>query len=206
MSHWYKGGVLVAPGTPGALASVTTILDVRNKPWLYAWQMNVGPEEAARRLKESQEKGTAVHGMIETFLKDGEFEVEESDPYYPLFAGFMRWYEKTKPTKVQSEVYLESKKHGYCGTADLICQIDGEWWVIDFKTSKHLDDGYELQLAAYAACVPKAKRTGILQLTDEIQRGYRFKETEGDLAIFLAHKAIFDWQESKKVKVDRIEF
>ena len=210
MSHYYKGGVLVPEGTPGALPSVTTILSVRDKPFLREWRLRVGEEAAAAKTLESTTKGTAVHQMIETYINDGEYQIGEDDPLYPYFRGYLTWEAKAKPEKVQSEIYLESLKYGYCGTTDIICYLDGELWVLDLKTSKQMSDEMGLQLAAYAQAyyekTKKRARTAILQLTDQTVKGYRFKEYEGNLDIFLAHKAIFDWQTPKEKVDTRITF
>lgn len=189
MSHWYsKEGELLPEGM--GYPSVTTILSVRDNPGLDAWRLHVGAEEAQRRSKEATDKGTAVHAACEEYLLG---KLEQG----PI--GLMNWLEKVKPTKCQPELFLFSDLHEYAGTADLICEIDGEPWLIDFKTSKHIDAGYALQLAAYVQAYKEMTgvecRRAVLQLTDQIQRGYRWKEftDPDDFGVFMAHKEVHDW-------------
>ena len=51
----------------------------------------------------------------------------------------------------------------------MVCKLDGEVWLIDFKTSNSLHKSYDLQLASYAKALKESKgveieRTGILWL------------------------------------------
>lgn len=196
-AHWYLDGTLVEQGTPGALPSVTTILDVRAKPGLDRWRKMVGEEAADKKMIESQELGTAVHGLIEAFLND--IKTPYKTELSAWYQGFMNWYEKSKPENCVSELFVTSN-HGYAGTIDLVCEIDGDMWIIDFKTGS-IKPEHGLQLAAYAEAWAEHNdwvrpRRGILQLTPDLKRGWRFKEFDdnNDFGVFMAHKEIFDWQ------------
>jgi hypothetical protein len=64
---------------------------------------------------------------------------------------------------------LFSDAYEIAGTCDLVCEIEGELWIIDFKTSNHLQTTYDLQTAAYATCYEECygkqvNRTAILWL------------------------------------------
>lgn len=204
-SHWYSSdGTLVDPQTPGSLPSVTTILAVRANPGLQSWRDRVGAEEADRVGLEATDKGTYVHGWIEGVLKKEIVLIDGMPhkllPHLPYLIGFVNWVHKALPTDIQPEIFLWSPEHGYAGRCDLICQIDGEWWLIDFKTSKHIRPEYGLQLAAYAKIWeddhPGLKlRRAVLQLTDKIKRGYRFQEFTDpmDIYVFYAHRDILKW-------------
>lgn len=201
-AHYYKDGILVPEGTEGALPSVTTILAVRANPGLDAWRERVGAEEAHKRQQESSELGTKVHESVEYYLNTGSNVLWMGDtPFDFMGRGFLAWVDKYRPTLTKPEVFLQSDLHEYCGTADLICEIEGEQWLIDFKTSSHIRPEYALQLAAYeqawAEMGSGRSRRAVLQLTTQIKRGWRFKEFdhEDDLPVFLAHKEIHDWQQ-----------
>lgn len=189
MPHFYNaGGELVNPGTPGAFVSPTTILSIRHNTGLQAWRDRVGAEEADRRSKESTDRGTAAHNAIEAFLKG-----EASDAP----AGFLTWFKKYEPETVAVEAFCRSSLHEFAGKVDYICRIDGTLWIIDWKTSKHIHQGYELQLAAYREAWQEMKgeraRTKVVQLTDELKRGYREKEMDGDFGVFMAHKEVYEY-------------
>ena len=88
---------------------------------------------------------------------------------WQMFLRFVDFWETHNPTLIETEVHLFSDELKIAGTCDCICEIDGELWVIDFKTSNHLHTTYELQSAAYAQMYKEcfgqtADRIGILWL------------------------------------------
>ena len=92
---------------------------------------------------------------------------------WQMFSRFVDFWETYKPTLIETEVSLFSDVLQVAGTCDLICEIeiDGkiELWVIDFKTSNHLQTTYDLQSAVYAQCYEecygkKVDRVGVLWL------------------------------------------
>lgn len=200
MRHKYNTkGELVSEHKDG-LWSVTTILDVANKPGLNAWRDTVGPEEANKVMYESAAIGTEVHSLCEQILK-GETGWASADEVVPYVQGFERWLEKTEPQTVATELFVFSRRHGYAGTADYICFIGKELWIIDFKTSKSLHDSMGLQLAAYRQAYEEMTgeraRTAILKLTTKTQKGWQFKEYNEPIKPFLGLKAFFDWEIKK---------
>ena len=194
--HKYnKKGELVKPWEEGYY-SVTTILDVRHKPDLWAWKLRVGEEVANDKMLDSQERGKAVHQVINEMLTNTEIAEGFDDYVYQLANAFILWQALKKPINIQSELYLVSERHGFAGTADLVCTIDGSLWIIDFKTgSKNIDHG--LQLAAYRQAykemTDKVAKTACLYLTDKTKKGWQFVEYKEPVNVFLAHKKIFDW-------------
>ena len=195
--HYYLNGELVPAGTPDALPSVTTILDVRSKPELYLWRERVGKDAADKKMLESQELGTRVHRAIEDFVNKASTLPHPDALFY--LQGFFNWQIKYKPTYMRTETFVTSS-HGYAGAIDLICRIEGETWIIDFKTGS-IKPEHGLQLAGYAEAYAEAHdwvrpRRGVLQLTTKLKRGWSFKEFSDpdDFGVFMAHKEIFDWQ------------
>ena len=122
-----------------------------------------------------------------------------------------------KPTLIETEVHLFSEELKVAGTCDLICEIDGELWVIDFKTSNHLQTTYDLQGAAYAQCYKEcfgkeASRVGVLWLKSKSRgadrSGTRLKgknwevyesprTQEENIDIYKSVKSIFDIENPK---------
>jgi hypothetical protein len=66
-----------------------------------------------------------------------------------MILKFVDFWETHKPKLVESEVHVFSDELKIAGTADLILEIEGELWMVDIKTSNHLHDTYDLQLACY---------------------------------------------------------
>ncbi len=53
---------------------------------------------------------------------------------------------------IEAEVHLFSDELKVAGTCDLIVEIEDKLWLIDFKTSNHIQPTYELQTAVYGKC------------------------------------------------------
>ena len=119
--------------------------------------------------------GSAVHAAIEEYLKTGK----EPDPYDKFdtyrtvkeqiasgFGAFIDWMDKNKvkPIAVEETVY------GNCwaGTLDLRCLLNGESYVIDFKTSKAIyANDYGPQIAAYRSTFDAVGGCGIVRFDKE---------------------------------------
>lgn len=196
-AHWYNSkGVLVAPGTPKAFPSATTILAVQDKPNLNAWKLKVGLKAANKKQQDSSARGTAIHQLVSDWITGKPVEAEQPE-HEEMLHGYINWAEKNHPTSVESEIFLRSKKHGFAGTADIICRLNGELWVLDLKTSRALNPSYGLQLRAYEQALFETRgehaRTAVIQLTQDNKNKYRFKEYDEPLEVLLAMKTVFDW-------------
>jgi hypothetical protein len=197
--------------------SITYVLSYYPKgKYFEDWLKQVG-YAADHIVKRAGEEGTQVHGMIEDYLNGKELSFLDNfdNPQYnpdvwQMFIKFVDWWETYNPTLIEPEVHLFSDKYKVAGTCDLVCEIDGELWIIDFKTSNHLQTTYDLQTAIYAQCFEecfgkKVDRTGILWLKSskrgpakgKIQgKGWEVYESsrsrEENLSIFQTVKRLFD--------------
>lgn len=195
--HKYNdNGELVQPWEDGYY-SVTTILDIRHLNKLWQWRVHVGWDEANQRSNDASLLGNKVHQYIHGELT-GDWGLQEFTPdMAPYVNGWENWMDKVEPEVLESEYFVISKKHGYAGTADLICNIDGELWIVDYKTgNKSISHGVQLAAyrQAYKEMTGKTARTACLYLTDETKKGWRWKEYKEPFNLFAAHKKIFDWQ------------
>jgi hypothetical protein len=168
-------------------------------------------------VRKASEEGTQVHEMIESYLNGKELRFLDNndnptcDPnVWQMFIKFVDFWEEYKPTLIEAEVHLFSDQYKVAGTCDMVCEIDGELWIIDFKTSNHLQTTYDLQTAIYAQCFEecygkKVNRTGILWLKSSkrgpkkgvIQgKGWEMYESnrsqEENLDLFMTVKKLFD--------------
>jgi len=174
--------------------------------------------------KKSAEEGTAVHELIEKYFEGNEMNYlnERGNPtmnpeIWKMFLRFVDFWETYKPTLIETETHLFSDELKIAGTVDLICEIKDELWVIDFKTSNHLQTTYDLQGAIYAKCYEecfgkKVNRVGVLWLKSksrgEDKSGTKLKgknweiyesprTQEENLEIFKSVKKIFDLENPK---------
>jgi hypothetical protein len=136
-----------------------------------------------------------------------------------MFLRFVDFWEEYNPKLIETEVHLFSDEIKVAGTCDMVCEIeiDGktELWIIDFKTSNHLQTTYDLQTAIYGKCYEecygkKADRYGVLWLKSS-KRGpkegkiqgknwemYESKRTqEENIDIFMTVKRLFDLENPK---------
>jgi len=156
--------------------SVTSILQYMPKGKFFEeWLKEVGQSADIIKNRAAAE-GTQTHGIIEQLIK-GE-EVSWIDNYgnaicneqvWQMVLRFADFWNQVKPTSLALEQFLYSDTHQYAGTVDLVCKIGEETWIIDFKTSNHLQRSYDLQLASYASAWEemgkgKVDKVGVLWL------------------------------------------
>lgn len=94
--------------------------------------------------------GTLAHQACETFAKTGKIKRPVNEQAERAFDEFLKWFQEHNVKVHSSESKVYSRKHKYAGTSDLFCEVDGEWCVVDIKTSAAIYDDYIMQLAAYA--------------------------------------------------------
>ena len=179
-------------------------------------------------VKKAAEQGTQTHEMIEDYLNGKELNFLSPNGYpqydtlvWQMFLRFVNFWEEYNPTLVETEVHLFSDELKVAGTCDMVCEIeiDGkkELWVIDFKTSNHLQTTYDLQGAIYAKCYEEcygktADRVGVLWLKSKSRgadkTGKRLKgknweiyesprTQEENINIFNTVKTLFDLENPK---------
>ena len=196
--------------------SVTYVLSHYPKGKFFEdWLKKVG-YASEHIVKKAGEEGTQVHEMIEDYLNGEEMNfLSNGIPIYnphiwQMFLRFVDFWETYKPSLIEAEVHLFSDELKIAGTCDMVCEINGELWIIDFKTSNNLQSTYDLQTAIYAKCYEecfgkKVNRTGVLWLKSS-KRGpkkgviqgkgwemYESKRTqEENLDIYKTVRKLFD--------------
>ena len=197
--------------------SVTYVLSYYPKGKFFEdWLKKVG-YASEYIVKKAAEEGTQVHEMIEEYLNGAELKFldKTGHPQYKpdvwqMFLRFVEFWETHKPKLIETEVHLFSDELKVAGTCDLICEINDELWVLDVKTSNHIQPTYELQTAVYTQCYKEcygkdAQRQGILWLKsskrgpkkDKMQgKGWEVVESERtqeeNLNIFRTVRTLFD--------------
>jgi len=128
---------LVKPVDPLITAAIKVTLEKGNAE---AWD---------EYTKQAMQDGTDVHAALENAVKNVPNE-DKRDIVEKCLSGFQKWMDDFKVTVEYSEVELTHHYLCYTGTCDLVCMIDGKRYIADFKTSKSIYDGYDMQVAAYA--------------------------------------------------------
>ena len=131
-----------------------------HEEFLLQWANSLGYKRKSH-IKErdsSAMKGTYTHELIEQFLHSKYVKTDFSDiptehrfAVYNAYNSFISWYNMVNnnmPFKV-----IETEKQLVCpyvgGTLDLLVEIDGRTYIVDFKTSNHTSYKQFIQLAAY---------------------------------------------------------
>jgi hypothetical protein len=189
------------------------------------WLKKVG-YSAEHIVKKAGEEGTQVHEMIEEYLegKEMNFMNQYGNPQYSpdvwqMFLRFVDFWETYKPELIDQEIHLFSDTLKVAGTTDLVCRISNDLWIIDHKTSNHIQTTYELQAAVYAHCYEecfgvKPDKTGILWLKsskrkaskDKMQgKGWEMilpsRTQEENIEIFKTVKRLFDLENPNEAPV-----
>lgn len=184
------------------LPSVTSILgEASPVPYgLKAFWQNNTKEEADQIFNDAGEFGTKMHEAYEKLLKGEELDLMKdypSDKEKKALVAFIDWFRHYKPTEYQAEQSVASWKYKYAGTLDFVGMINGERWLIDFKTSNAIHMSHQLQALAYKQAYEesygiKIDRVGILRTgtthkgngrvkegaLKEIGKGWEFREVK----------------------------
>lgn len=156
------GRVYVAPDG-SRFPSVTTVLSILSEDAIRAWRLRVGEEEANKVGHRASNRGSAVHSIIEGYLKN-----EDTKDYLPHVKQSLQ---NLRPILDRSigrifglETALFSRHLGLAGRCDCIAEWNGVPSIIDFKTSRRIKkkeniSGYFAQASAYA--IMFEERTGM---------------------------------------------
>lgn len=131
--------------------SVTTVLEAYPKGKRFEqWLKDVG-NEAEDIVERAAQQGTNVHNAVERMLKgDTIYFIDYTLDEWKMILKYHEFYTEYKPTVEAVEHNIVSKTIGVGGTLDLVCNINGERWLIDLKTSGAIYDNHFVQLATYA--------------------------------------------------------
>jgi hypothetical protein len=214
--------------------SVTTILGIKDKPALVGWakretaacavrNLDVldrmvksgGPQAAVDWLKRipdyardaSADLGTAVHAAAEAIAR-GE-SIPDAEEVQPFIAAYRRDFRDVfQPRFIAVEAMVCSGRYEYGGTADAFAEIDGEIWLLDYKTGAGVYPDTALQLAGLARAqfigypgdptqypVPFATRFGVLHIRPEGARLLPVVVNRETVAAFLDARRLFGWDQ-----------
>ena len=151
-----------------AYPSVTSIISFVSREKFASWRAKVGNEEANKVTKQATTRGTDLHYLLEMYLQNKDVKQYEqyNKPLIQYMFNFAKPFIDLRLNNIyQQETTMYSDKLCLAGTVDLICEVDGELAIVDFKTSKKekpeewLED-YFVQLSAYWAMF--SEKTGIV--------------------------------------------
>lgn len=143
-----------------SLPRVTEIISsMLHEDFLMIWANNIGLYQRKKykdALEEASTKGSYVHDAIEDYIQNSnELDLETVDDKYRIevdyaYGSFKSWWSVI--TKRKIKIIMQEHKlvcPWFGGTLDLLIEIDGKIYLLDFKTSNYPSYKYFLQLAAY---------------------------------------------------------
>ena len=172
----------------------------------YKWLASHGWDEAEEIKHAAGDKGSKVHFAINSLVEGNKLAMDAkflnpstgmqealSVAEWEALMSFVDWFGRNKPEVIRSEYVIWNKEHGYAGTVDLKCRMEGAIWAVDYKTSAAIWPAYELQLSAYKHADPEIERTAILQVGYRLNKKQKFKFTEiaDKFGLFLAAREIW---------------
>jgi len=136
--------------------SVTTILGILNKPALLEWAWKCGCEGLDyKKVRDTAgDIGTLAHYLIMCYLNKetpdtSEYSKESIGKAENCLLSFFEWHKANPVKPVIVEEPMVSEFYGFGGTIDCLGELNGELWLVDFKTGKAIYPEMISQLAAY---------------------------------------------------------
>ena len=172
-NHYYYVDGQFFPG-------VTTILhETLPTPFaLKQWLGEVGNEKAEVKLKLAADRGTKIHNACENLLKGDRIKLHEEFPDrrdQKCIVAFIDWVNEVQPEYDPKYIeFVVASQAGFAGTVDFFCKINGEPWIIDFKTSRGVYESHKLQATAYQQAF--YEMTGIMANRAILHLNFRTKK------------------------------
>ena len=100
-------------------------------------------------LDRARQRGSRCHELFEEYLIYGELDVDTIETeYIPYVQQFVLWVKTYKPKVLFTEKIMFGEE--FCGTCDLICEIDGRIVLVDYKCTSVADKkSLSVQLEGY---------------------------------------------------------
>lgn len=192
--RWY-----LYPPTGEWFPSATWITSYVPSRELTIWMAKKGWDEAELIKQEAGARGSRVHKGVEILIAGGEIHHNESltdgegnyaeitVQEYEAIISFYDWAKEMNPKFISSERTVFNKELKVAGTLDCIAEIDGQIYLIDFKTSANIYLSHQAQISFYKTCDDvKVDKMAILQLGyARNKKKYKFTEVEDKFDRFM---------------------
>ena len=135
--------------------SITSLLSHLSAAGISQWRARVGEAEANKISRQASSRGTRVHNICESYVKNQDGILDDALPdAVEMFNSIQPFLDRIDNVHV-IEGALYSDELGLAGRTDLIAEFDGNLSVIDYKTSRKVKNwemchAYFMQGAFYA--------------------------------------------------------
>jgi len=176
----------------------TTVVNQLAKPALVGWANRLGLDgyDVNKYVDDLANVGSLAHEMVSCHfsgkkLNTNDYTANEIKRAKNAFKSFTTWIKSQNVKPIIHEQELVSEKYKFGGTPDLLAEIDGVNWLIDFKTGSGIYDDYIIQLAGYALILEDRKidKVAIVRIGRTGSEGFETKTL--DIADISLHKEVF---------------
>jgi hypothetical protein len=126
-------------------------------------------------LEAARTRGSAVHALVH-YLNEDDLDWGSVDPAYRGYLdAWVACKNERQIVPLLCEHRIASRRHRVAGTLDLLCEIDGNGWLIDYATGDPEDVSKDFQTGSYLGL---AYEWGILEdarLRDTLQLHHRWR-------------------------------
>lgn len=158
------------------------------------------------KSQKAADLGTYIHEAIEAYVLDkphGDWP-DDAAPYLENAVSFLTEF-GVLVEMVEASIFNRTQK--YAGTLDMIATINGERWLIDFKTGSGVYPEAALQMAAYAHAefigkpdrseelMPRIDHAAVIHLRPDGYKVIPVKVTEAVFQYFMYAREVFRWCE-----------
>ena len=100
-------------------------------------------------LQKAKNRGSRCHELFEEYALSGQLDINEIETeYIPYIQQYILWFRTECPNVLYTEKQLFGED--FCGTCDLICEIDGKTCLVDYKCTANADKkSLSVQLEGY---------------------------------------------------------
>ena len=193
----------------------------------YRWLAEKKNWDEAEAIKnEAADRGSKIHQALEILIggasvtmedkfrnntteQDEELKAEE----YEAVLAFKNWYDEIKPEFLLKETTVISGKYNFAGTVDCVAKIDGQIYIIDWKTSQYVWPSMEAQISSYKQAFSemghntKNIKLAILQLGyKRNKKGFKFTEVEDQFENLFISAQKFWEKENKDKSPKQVEY
>ena len=197
--RFYEHNGILKPSVTNAVSAITK--GIGYDKWLGNYSSYEGAMEFA---KKAAERGTRTHINCEALIAGLPVLTEgmPKDEALMLMA-FKAWVDFAEPKFLASEITMWHPDYPVAGTADIICIIKNQLFLVDIKTGQHYDT-HQLQLTGYGELyeLVYGKKPELTGLRLSVGRGstpsYDPKRYEYNHEGLMAAVAAFNWLNPNK--------